>query len=150
MFKTVDSTKLAYTRINIFVRTYDRVTPEGLYLHLSLIEGVCCIIIHDKKRVLFDACRFLFYREGVQLFLSQILQPVGPFHFVYLKTSTHSLSPFFFFISSFSYFENMADFETKKQSLDIFNQIATLPCFPDLSVENQLKIIELTRKWINF
>jgi hypothetical protein len=29
------------------MKTYDRITPHGLHFHLSLNEGVCCIIVHD-------------------------------------------------------------------------------------------------------
>lgn len=34
--------------INIIVRTYSNLTPQGLHFHLSLSEtGVCCIIVTD-------------------------------------------------------------------------------------------------------
>ncbi len=46
-FKSVASYLLRYHRINIFVKTYDRRTPQGLHFHLSLYEGVCCIIVYD-------------------------------------------------------------------------------------------------------
>jgi len=33
--------------INIFVKTFDHVTPQGLYFHLCLYEGVCCVMVQD-------------------------------------------------------------------------------------------------------
>ena len=33
--------------INIFVKTYDHITPQGLQFHLCLIEGVCCVMVQD-------------------------------------------------------------------------------------------------------
>ncbi len=33
--------------INIVVKTYDRITPDGLHFHLCLYEGVCCVMVTD-------------------------------------------------------------------------------------------------------
>ena len=30
-----------------FVKTYDHITPHGLYFHLCLYEGVCCVMVQD-------------------------------------------------------------------------------------------------------
>ena len=29
------------------MRTYDSLTPSGLHFHLSLHEGVCCVMVDD-------------------------------------------------------------------------------------------------------
>ena len=35
-------------KINIIVKSYTNLTPQGLHFHLSLSEqGVCCIIVTD-------------------------------------------------------------------------------------------------------
>ena len=33
--------------INILVKTYEHITPQGLYFHLCLYEGVCCVMVQD-------------------------------------------------------------------------------------------------------
>jgi hypothetical protein len=29
------------------VKTYEHITPEGLYFHLCLYGGVCCVMVQD-------------------------------------------------------------------------------------------------------
>ena len=33
--------------INICVKTYEQLTPQGLYFHLCLYKGVCCVMVQD-------------------------------------------------------------------------------------------------------
>ena len=33
--------------INNFMKTYEHITPQGLYFHLCLYEGVCCVMVQD-------------------------------------------------------------------------------------------------------
>ena len=33
--------------INIFVKTFDHTTPQGLHFHLCLYKGVCCVMVRD-------------------------------------------------------------------------------------------------------
>ena len=34
--------------INTYMKTYKNITPGGLNFHLSLIDGVCCMIVYDR------------------------------------------------------------------------------------------------------
>ena len=45
--KSAALTGLGEEGINIFVKTYDHITPQGLQFHLCLIEGVCCVMVQD-------------------------------------------------------------------------------------------------------
>lgn len=33
--------------LNIIMKTYRNFTPGGLYFHLSLCDGVCCVLVYD-------------------------------------------------------------------------------------------------------
>ena len=37
-----------YWAINTIMKTYKNITPGGLNFHLSLSDGVCCIVIYDR------------------------------------------------------------------------------------------------------
>ena len=37
-----------YWAINTIMKTYKNITPGGLNFHLSLIDGVCCMIVYDR------------------------------------------------------------------------------------------------------
>ena len=42
------STNWVIEAINTFMKTYKNITPGGLNFHLSLIDGVCCMIVYDR------------------------------------------------------------------------------------------------------
>ena len=51
-----------YSEVNIFVKTYNNLTPGGLNFHLSLSdEGVCCIVVYD-----------VFYGEVVMRYFTDV------------------------------------------------------------------------------
>ena len=39
--------QLDHCGINNYVKTYNSLTPSGLYFHLCLHEGVCCVMVQD-------------------------------------------------------------------------------------------------------
>ena len=47
VLQTGAMTTFAKAAINICVKTYEHITPEGLYFHLCLYEGVCCVMVQD-------------------------------------------------------------------------------------------------------